>query len=309
MVIAMADSGHCKECQRQQHEYKRLDETDEQLQPVKYAGQEKRDQECHHHQYNFTGEDIAEETKREADDLGDLGDQLEKANHGPHSVLERILEVLGEIADTQGLDAEKLGHEDGDERQGQGHIQVGGGAAKQGHKDWSAFFCGRGDCNGISRGHCHLVAQFGLCVAVRPSAMVYANRAKAGQQANIVADQNKDEDGNHPREEFTAVGGAMAGDALGQIPHSFDQHLDNVLPGAGDFLHSGHGKDGHQDNDDVDQKGCQQAIGKPLWPVFQQRFGRQFHVGRAYAKPRQHAQNEQGNNANGHIAFTCVREE
>ena len=51
--------------------------------PVKYAGQEKRDQECHHHQYNFTGEDIAEETKREADDLGDLGDQLEKANHGP----------------------------------------------------------------------------------------------------------------------------------------------------------------------------------------------------------------------------------
>ena len=75
------------------------------------------------------------------------------------------------------------------------------------------------------------------------------------------------------------------GDALGQIPHSFDQHLDNVLPGAGDFLHSGHGKDGHQDNDNVDQKGCQQAIGKPLWPVFQQRFGRQFHVGRAYAKP------------------------
>ena len=64
VMIVMAHGCHCKECQRQQHEYKRLDETDEQFQPVKYAGQEKRDEKRHNQQHDFTGKDIAEETKK-----------------------------------------------------------------------------------------------------------------------------------------------------------------------------------------------------------------------------------------------------
>ena len=114
MVIVMAHSSHRKEGQCQQHEDQSLDEADEQLKPIEDAGQEECDEKCHHQQDDFTGKDVSKETKREADYLGDFGDQLEEANHSLHWPLERILEELSEVGQTQCLDTVKLGHKYGD---------------------------------------------------------------------------------------------------------------------------------------------------------------------------------------------------
>lgn len=76
----MPEGSQGEEDQGEHHEDEGLDKAYKKLQPIKGKGDQIRDEECYHTEEHFAGEDVAEKSEGEGDDLGQFADQFQNAD-------------------------------------------------------------------------------------------------------------------------------------------------------------------------------------------------------------------------------------
>ena len=128
-LMAVADGCHCEEDQCQHGEDQRLNHTDKDFQRIERQRQEEGNQEGHRCQHDFTGKDIAKETKAKGEDAGELGNNFQEAHKDGdplHSdVITAGIGELAEISATLCAHTPNLHHQHGRNSQRKGHIEVG----------------------------------------------------------------------------------------------------------------------------------------------------------------------------------------
>src|SRR3990172_2617887 len=130
--MAVAGCGHHHEYHGQNPEHECLDDTYEQLEHEDH-GRDNADhaqQRGHHSHEHNPGEHVAKKTEGKRQDLRELGDELEQAHehvdHAEHRYLEHGAEIeeLGQVAGSQGPEADRLNCHDGDQCQRHGEVQI-----------------------------------------------------------------------------------------------------------------------------------------------------------------------------------------
>ena len=207
MIVGGGD-GNVDQCQHCKHQ--RLNGAEQELEEEEDHRDQHRDHQepdlggngVHHAQQRFTGKDVAEETGGERNDARKLTDHFDREDE------RRVGHVLEAADDPMRLDAVILDGGEGDERQRQRHVQVGGWWAQERHEHGVltlAFF--RGWCSSACppselrkpyrRARMIRIGLFG-------DNLFDADRADTWEESGVIGDQNKDEETRNEREDLAA---------------------------------------------------------------------------------------------------------
>src|SRR5581483_6608220 len=133
-VLLVGADGEDGEDERQHSEHERLDEPDEDLEPVERQRHQEGQQERHHEQQDLAGEHVAEEPEGEADQAGDLGDELQHADEHVDWAAE-VDELARVLEEAEGGDAPELDEDHRHDRDGERRVDVRIHAAEVGLDD------------------------------------------------------------------------------------------------------------------------------------------------------------------------------
>ena len=231
--------GYGEEHQGEAGEDYRLDQADEEFQSEDELGGDERHQEGYHHYQDFAGGHIAEEAEGEGDDAYQFGDQFQEADEeaddaggaAPDEVAEG--EELFEVAEAVGAEAPVFHEDEGYQRQGEGHIEVGAGGAQEVGFDDEAVLAGDAVAEGQVEGY-----------------------EEDGQPG---VEEDEEEDGGYYGEGFAAH--CAAQDAAGEVEHQFEEHFYQGLPASGDDFGVAGAADEEHQHYDAGQPGGEEGVG------------------------------------------------
>ena len=207
----------------------------------------------HDREQYLAGEDVAEETKGEGNDLADFGDELQEPHHHPDTIglAKRADEELATILhDAKRRDTSKLDRDHRDERESQREVEVSGGTAQKGNNSGMARLVG----------------------------VSYPDRPQARQKSDPVGNQHKQKDGRDHGEKLTGLF-LVLGDTLHQTKQCFKDNFQHVLDApryeGGMAGHSSDEINEKRAHDDTDQQCVGHGEGADTEQFF--RRDRYFH--------------------------------